>query len=63
VKRANADLASYEHITEFALLAEPFSEESGTLTPSLKLRRKRIAETCTDRIEALYEKLEGRRAH
>lgn len=63
VKRANAESAPHERVTEFGLLVDPFSEEDGTLTPTLKLRRKRIAETCTDRIEALYEKLEGRHAH
>lgn len=63
VKRANVDAASYERVTSFALLAEPFSAENGTLTPTLKLRRKRIAETCTDIIQALYDRQEGSRAH
>lgn len=63
LKLMNAELAPYERVTSFGLLAEPFSEENGMLTPTLKLRRKRIAETCTERIEALYEKLEEKRAH
>jgi long-chain acyl-CoA synthetase len=62
IKKANADAASYERVAAFELLAEPFSEEKGTLTPTLKIRRRRVAETCTDRIEALYDKLEGKRA-
>ena len=62
VKRANEQMASYERVTAFALLAEPFSPENGLLTPTLKLRRRKIAETCTDKIEALYDRLEGRHA-
>jgi len=63
VKKANDEGASYERVFEFELLAEPFSEEGGTLTPTLKVRRKKVAETCTDRIQALYDKLEAKRAH
>jgi long-chain acyl-CoA synthetase len=63
VKKANAEAASYERVAAFELLAEPFSEESGTLTPTLKVRRKKVAQTCTDLIEALYDRLEGKRAH
>ncbi len=62
VKKANAEAASYERVAAFELLADPFSEEKGTLTPTLKIRRRRVAETCTDRIEALYDRLEGKRA-
>jgi len=62
VKEANEQMASYERVTAFALLAEPFSAENGLLTPTLKLRRRKIAETYTDRIEALYDRLEGRHA-
>ncbi len=63
IKKANSEAAPYERVTAFELIAEPFSEETGTLTPTLKIRRQKIAETCTDLIEALYDKLEGRRAH
>jgi long-chain acyl-CoA synthetase len=63
IKRANAEAPSYERVAGFELLAEPFSEESGTLTPTLKIRRKKVAETCTELIQGLYDKLEGRRAH
>lgn len=62
VRKANAEAASYERVAAFELLAEAFSEDGGTLTPTLKIRRKRVAETCTDQIQALYDKLEGKRA-
>jgi len=63
VERANSDAAPYERVAAFALVAEPFSQENGMLTPTLKLRRKKIAEVCGDRIEALYRELGGKRAH
>jgi long-chain acyl-CoA synthetase len=59
VRKANAEAASYERVLGFELLAEPFSEQAGTLTPTLKVRRKQVARTCTDLIEALYDRLDG----
>jgi len=63
IKKANATAASYERVVAFELLTEPFSEASGTLTPTLKVRRTKVAETCTDLIQAMYDKLDGKRAH
>jgi long-chain acyl-CoA synthetase len=40
IDRINKSLASYEMVKKHALLDEPFSIESGELTPSLKVRRK-----------------------
>lgn len=48
------DLAQFERIKRFALLSEPFTQESGEITPTLKLRRKQIAERRVADIEALY---------
>jgi len=61
VGKANAEAASYERVAAFDLLAEPFSEGNGLLTPTLKIRRGKVAQTCTNLIEALYDKLEGKR--
>ncbi len=63
VERANEHSASYERVTKFALLPEQFSQENGLLTPTMKIRRGRVAEVCHDRIELLYEELEGEHAH
>ncbi len=63
VERANEHSASYERVTKFALLSDQFSQENGLLTPTMKIRRKAVAETYRDRIELLYEELEGKDAH
>lgn len=62
VERANACAAPYERVATFGPVAEPFSQENGMLTPTLKLRRKKIAEVCGRRIDALYQELGGNRA-
>jgi long-subunit acyl-CoA synthetase (AMP-forming) len=38
----------------FALLDEPFSVENGLLTPTLELRRERIAEVYAEKLRSLY---------
>lgn len=63
VERANAGAASYERVAAFGLVVEPFSQENGMLTPTLKLRRRKIAEVCGREIDTLYQKLGGKRAH
>ncbi len=43
-------LASYESIKKFILLDQPFSIESGELTPSLKVKRKVVEENYKEEI-------------
>jgi len=43
-----------ESIRTFRILAQPFTEEHGLLTPSLKLKRKAIENTYAGEVEALY---------
>jgi long-chain acyl-CoA synthetase len=51
----NHEAAAHEKIRNFRLLADPFTVEDGTLTPTLKLRRSVIRERYADRIDAMYE--------
>lgn len=51
---ANAQLASFETIKNFAILAADFTVESGELTPSLKVKRKVVDERYRELIESLY---------
>ncbi|EFL03577.1 MULTISPECIES: AMP-dependent synthetase/ligase [Streptomyces] len=54
VVAANTQVSQAESIRTFRILARPFTEEQGLLTPSLKLKRKAIEETYAHEITALY---------
>lgn len=54
VKQSMEKLAEFEQVKRFILIAEPFSDQNGLLTPILKLRRKPIAERYFKKIEGLY---------
>jgi long-chain acyl-CoA synthetase len=50
----NRDKASFEQVKRFAVLPRDFSAEEDEVTPTMKLRRKIVAEHFADEIEALY---------
>jgi long-chain acyl-CoA synthetase len=50
----NATLASYETIKAFAILPADFSEATGELTPSLKVKRDIVAAKFASTIDSLY---------
>jgi long-chain acyl-CoA synthetase len=54
VQATNAQLQSYARIKKFAVVPEAFTEESGELTPTQKLRRKVVAEKYGALIDSLY---------
>ncbi|MEU7561517.1 AMP-dependent synthetase/ligase [Streptomyces eurythermus] len=54
VVAANTLVSQAESIRTFRILAQPFSEEHGLLTPSLKLKRKAIEKAYANEVEALY---------
>ncbi|MDT9686060.1 long-chain fatty acid--CoA ligase [Streptomyces sp. TRM76323] len=54
VVAANTLVSHAESIRTFRILAHPFSEEHGLLTPSLKLKRRAIETVYAAEIEALY---------
>ncbi|MEU0987121.1 AMP-dependent synthetase/ligase [Streptomyces sp. NPDC005953] len=54
VVAANSLVSQAEAIRTFRILAQPFSEEQGLLTPSLKLKRRAIEEAYTAEVAALY---------
>ncbi|WP_298885394.1 long-chain fatty acid--CoA ligase [uncultured Serinicoccus sp.] len=54
VDGANATVSRAESIRAFTVLAEDFTVEAGTLTPSLKLRRHVVAASHAEQIEAIY---------
>ncbi len=58
VAELNRDLARFEQLKKVVLIAEEFSAENGTLTASMKLRRRVVEERYREQIEAMYEKAE-----
>ncbi|MFD4665053.1 AMP-dependent synthetase/ligase [Streptomyces halstedii] len=54
VVAANTAVSQAESIRTFRILAHPFSEEHGLLTPSLKPKRKAIEAAYATEVEALY---------
>ena len=54
VDRANSELASFEQVKAFALLPAEFTVEGGELTPTLKVKRRVVADRWKDVIEAIY---------
>ncbi|MFH8476639.1 AMP-dependent synthetase/ligase [Streptomyces sp. NPDC018000] len=54
VVAANTAVSQAESIRTFRILAHPFSEEQGLLTPSLKLKRKAIETAYAAEVDALY---------
>lgn len=55
VEQANRELARFEQIKKIRILPDDFSQATGELTPTLKLRRKFIAEKYAREIAGLYE--------
>lgn len=51
----NTDLGSWESIKYFRLLPRDFSEETGELTPTLKVKRRVVQERYRDLIDTMYE--------
>jgi long-chain acyl-CoA synthetase len=54
VDTANEDLARVEGVKRFKLLAQPWEPGGDELTPTMKLKRKPIADKYADEIDALY---------
>ena len=54
VREANAGLANFETIKRFRLVADEWSQNSGELTPSMKLKRRVISAKYASVIDELY---------
>jgi long-chain acyl-CoA synthetase len=55
VEHVNEKLASYQKVKRFAVLPGDFTQESGELTPTLKIKRKVVGANYADLIESLYQ--------
>jgi long-chain acyl-CoA synthetase len=54
MREFNKPLSDVEAITDFRLIANPFTQENGELTPTMKLRRRVIQEHYRGEIESMY---------
>ncbi len=54
VDAVNRDLARFEQVKRFTLLERPFTVEAGELTPTLKIRRRAVAERYRAQVDAMY---------
>jgi long-chain acyl-CoA synthetase len=55
VDDANSQVAQVQQIKKFVVLEKEWTDSSGELTPTLKLKRNVIAEMYSDEIESMYE--------
>ncbi len=56
IRSLNADLAQHEKIRRFTILPREFSMAEGEITPTLKVRRRVVAERYKDLIDGMYLK-------
>jgi long-chain acyl-CoA synthetase len=55
VREVNGSLANFESLKRFRVVADEWTQETGELTPSMKLKRRVISERYATLIDALYE--------
>ena len=55
VDKLNTTLPSYETIKRFTILDRDFSQETGELTPTLKVKRKAATQKFKPQIDAMYD--------
>ena len=54
LERLQKEIRPYERVVKFALLPQPFSLENDEMTTTLKLRRNKIIQKYSERIDSLY---------
>jgi long-chain acyl-CoA synthetase len=54
VYEVNKQVSDVEAIVKFKILANPFTQENGELTPTLKLRRKMVQQHYKDEVDDLF---------
>ncbi len=60
IDKHGSDFKGFESIRDFALIAADFTTDNGMLTPSLKLKRRKVVETYGSLFEQMYAKAKGR---
>ena len=62
IKKFSADWKGFEAVQEFSVIAEDFTTDNGMLTPSLKVKRRKVMDTYGKTVEGLYAKKAGAKA-
>jgi len=55
IDKVNATLPSYETIKRFTVLDRDFAQETGELTPTMKVKRKACTQKYKKEIDAMYD--------
>lgn len=55
IENLNQKRASFEQIKDFRIIKEDFSIENGFLTPTMKVKRKLVAEKFKDLVQEMYQ--------
>ena len=55
IDRVNATVPSYETIKRFTILDRDFTQETGELTPTMKVKRKAATQKFKKEIDAMYD--------
>jgi long-chain acyl-CoA synthetase len=55
IDKVNAELPSYSTLKRFAVMESDFTQETGELTPSLKVKRKLVSQKYKNVLDGLYE--------
>jgi long-chain acyl-CoA synthetase len=55
IDKVNATLPSYETIKRFHVLERDFTQETGELTPTLKVKRKFATQKFKAQIDGMYD--------
>ncbi|HEY2366889.1 MAG TPA: long-chain fatty acid--CoA ligase, partial [Polyangiaceae bacterium] len=58
-----AEFKGFEEVREFAVIGEDFTTDNDMLTPSLKVKRRKVMEKYGKTVEALYAKKREKSAH
>jgi len=56
LEKHSADFKGFEEVKDFAIIAEDFTTENDMLTPSLKVKRRKVMEKYGKTVDALYTK-------
>jgi long-chain acyl-CoA synthetase len=54
IREINKQLSDVEAVTTFTIVPQPFTQENGELTPSLKVRRKVVQAHFKDQIDLMF---------